>query len=282
VATIAISVVSTFLLVIYIPLALLRWWARRDRMSFILVAVLSAGALIQASALIFDLTNRDFVSPRYNPVWALQSFVWWAVPHSMLGWRSAHSLDDNMHWNQLGLVALAWVIIIAALVLALRKVTQPKWLLAIVAGAHCVGLACMTIMSNGMITQRYLLPVEMLLFTALVALLIPADGPSRLRAQVPLVALACIVMVVSAFNYRHDQTWRHQGPLWTEQMKLAYASCQEHGRREVVVRSAAAPWYSLVRVPCHVFRTQRWCEPPFCAEIGVLQLPAALPQDRKS
>lgn len=271
VATVAISAFSTFLVVIYIPLALLRLWTRRDRISLALVSLLSAGAALQVIGLAVGLTNRDFTTPKYQALWAVKNFIFWAVPHSMLGWEHAWMIGDDVfpiRANIILRVALAWLIIAGAVIIALRRLTRPLWLLAIVAAAHSAALACMTIMANGMITQRYLLPVELLLFTALFALLIPAGGPNRLRAHAPIALLACFVLVVSAFNYRHTNTWRNQGPIWTDQVKAAALSCRAPERREVAVRSGPAPYFSIVVVPCHVFRVPRWCQPPFCEEIG--------------
>jgi hypothetical protein len=236
---------------------------------------------MQISILALGFTDRSFATPRYDPGWALLSYVVWAVPHSLLGWRFAQNLTDHVHANQLWLITLPWMLIAIAIVLAMRRITRPRWVLAAVAFLHSVGLACMTIMANGQVTQRYLLPVEMLLFAAVVALLAPQVqlGVRWSAALTPLTVFAVFVLVLGALNYRWSNTHRAASPLWTEQIKRASASCESPDRREVVVRSGPQPFYSLVVVPCHVFRHPRWCQPPFCAEIGAAQPdPLALPR----
>ncbi|WP_203913362.1 hypothetical protein [Rhizocola hellebori] len=274
VAAIGMSAISTFLVVILIPLAVVRLWVRRDRLSLMMAGLLTSGLVIQMAGLYFGLTDRNFASPRQDPFWALQSFVLWAMPHSMLGWNQAWMLSEHpVSLDHVLRAVVAWLIVLAAVAVAFYRLTRPRWLLAAVAFAHAVALACMTIMANGMITQRYLLPVEMLIFTALAALLIPASRPMADRrafalAHAPLAVLTCFLLLVSAVNYRHNDTYRHKGPLWTQQVKLGAESCSEwSARREVTLRSGPAPYYSLVVVPCHVFRTYRWCEWPYCVQI---------------
>jgi hypothetical protein len=138
----------------------------------------------------------------------------------------------------------------------------------------------MTIMSNGGVTQRYLMPVEMLLFTAIVALLVPAEGLRPAVTYAPIVAFTVLVLVVSAFNYRWTNTYRHDAPRWTDQVKLAAIECQQPGRREVSVRSGPRPWYSLVTVPCHALHGTSWCQDPFCVEVGAPQPAADTPWSR--
>ncbi|GIH10485.1 hypothetical protein Rhe02_85520 [Rhizocola hellebori] len=269
VAIVAVSALSTFLVVPLIPLALVRLWVRRDRVSLVLAGLLTAGLALQMAGLLLGLTDRSFASPRYNPLWALENYAIWAVPHSMLGWNQAWALPT---FARLG---LGWAAVIVPVLVALRKVTQPKWVLAIVAGAHSVGLACITVMANGMATQRYLLPVQMLLFTALVALLIPKSGVTSLGTKAPLILLACLVMVLGAINYRHYDTWRNKSPLWTQEVRKAFLSCAATERREVIIRSGPAPYYSLVTVPCHLFRNRPGCEAPFCVDLSLDPVPPA-------
>jgi hypothetical protein len=274
---VGLSAASTFLVVLFIPLAALRLYVRRDRISLALFGFLVAGAATQVAGLYFGLTNRAFVVPRYEPLWAVSSYVTWALPQSLLGFRLDNSGTAGL--VRVALIGVPWLIVAAIACLAVRRVTRPAWLLAIVAAAHSVALACMTIMANGQVTQRYLLPVEMLLFTALVALLMPSDRWSRVRAHVPLVVFTTFVLIVSGFNYRWHNTYRAQGPLWTEQVKLAAISCQAPGRREALVRSGPAPWYSLVRVPCHVLNKTMACQDPYCVQIGAPRLTGRLGRD---
>jgi hypothetical protein len=265
---VVLSAVSTFLVVVYIPLAAARLAARRDRLSVVILGSLLAGAALQMAGLVFGLTNRDFADPRYDPVWALKSFVIWAVPQSMLGWNfTGLAVQDHLRAGNLPVILISWAIIAAAVVVAARRLTAPSWLLAALAGLHAVALCGMTIMSTGDVHQRYLYAVELLLFAALTAVLLPRPGGGR-RALVPLAVLAVLVVVIGAINYRHNDTYRHRAPVWTDQVDRAAAQCNVPGMREVVIRSGPAPWYSLVTVPCHVMKRNNWCQPGYCVEIG--------------
>jgi hypothetical protein len=259
---VALSAVSTFLVAVFIPLAFARVYARRDRTSAALAVLLSAGAAIQILGLKLGLTNRSFVVPRYEPVWAVKSYLSWGVPQSILGFRYAERLDVVVSG------VAAWLVVLAVVAIAVRRLTRPLWMLAAVAFAHSAGLCCLTIMANGGLTQRYLLPVEMLLFVALVALLNP-------RSVVPLATFAIVVVFVSAVNYRWHDTYRAHAPRWTEQVHRGVVECHLPGRREVQLRSGPQPWFSLVTVPCHYLNPSLWCQSPYCVQVGAPERPPA-------
>jgi len=297
---VGLTAVSTFLVVICIPIALLRLYVRRDRWSLAMAAFLVGGALIQVMGLYLGLTNRAFVEPRYEPLWSLVAFFLWAVPHSILGWRfTGLSVGDTVTASSVVPQVVTYLVIAAVVVVGIRWIRRPRWVLAVVAALHSVAFCSMTIMSNGGITQRYLLTVEMFLFTALVAMLtpgpsqpaavdadaVPAPGGAtdtapvgsavatprartRMPALAPLAVLAVFVVVVSAFSYRWDNTFRHRSPHWGTQVDRAAAACKQPGMREVVIRSGPEPYYSLVTVPCHVLKRDNWCQEPYCRLIG--------------
>ena len=148
-------------------------------------------------------------------------------------------------------------------VAACRRFTRPAWLLASVAGAHCLGLMVMMLIAEGTSEHRYLYPVEMLLFAALTLLLLPAKRFRPVRAAAPLVAFAVLVAVVSAFNYRWYNTYRAQAPRWSDQIARAAADCQANpSRPKEYVRSAPAQFWSVVVVPCSRLRDRG----PLCVE----------------
>jgi len=91
---------------------------------------------------------------------------------------------------------------------------------------------------------------------------------TRMPALAPLAVLAVFVVVVSAFSYRWDNTFRHRSPHWGTQVDRAAAACKQPGMREVVIRSGPEPYYSLVTVPCHVLKRDNWCQEPYCRLIG--------------
>jgi hypothetical protein len=270
VGAVALSAVSTFLVTLLIPLALVRLYVRRDRVSLAVAALLSGGLAVQMAGLALHLTNRDFTVPRYQPLWALKSFAIWAVPQSFEGYRMAHATGDVLLAANLPVVLLPWLGIGAVVYLAVRRVTNPSWLLAVVAAGHSAALCCMTIMSNGIVTQRYLVPVELLLFTAVAALLLPVAGRPPRLALAPLAVFAVLVLAASAANYRWDNTFRHRSPRWAGQVAKAKVACQVPGVREVLVRSGPEPYFSVVMVPCHELQKRGvWCEPTYCREVGL-------------
>ncbi len=109
VGVVGLSAFSTFLVVLFLPLAAVRVYARRDRTSVALLGMLTAGAALQMSGLVLGLTNRSFTTPRYEPAWALGSFVTWALPQSLLGYRWAHHTGDVAHTGNWLLVVLPWL-----------------------------------------------------------------------------------------------------------------------------------------------------------------------------
>jgi hypothetical protein len=89
VVVVVATAVSTFLAVLLLPLALLRLYARRDRLSLLMVGALTAGAVMNVAALALGLTARPgFIVPRYEPVWALESIYRYPLPYACLviGW----------------------------------------------------------------------------------------------------------------------------------------------------------------------------------------------------
>ncbi len=268
ICVLGLAAFSTFLVVLLIPLALLRLYVRRNGTSLTLLAFLAAGAALQIGGLYHGLSDRAFTVPRYQPLWALSSYVVWAVPHSLLGYRLEWRVTDVVHADLLWLIVVPWLIIAAVVTVALRRLTRPAWLFAIVAAAHSALLACATVMANGVITQRYLLPVAMLLLTALTAMLLPSQRFSPALARTPLVLLAALVFIISAFNYRWDNTYRAHSPRWSSQIERAAEACQVPGRREVQIKTGPEATYSLVIVPCHVITKVISCHEPYCVEIG--------------
>jgi hypothetical protein len=104
---------------------------------------------------------------------------------------------------------------------------------------------------------------------AVVALLQPAANLRLRQALAPLAALATVVLVASAVNYRWDDTFRHRSPRWSDQVAKAAVECRAAGTRDVQIRSGPAPYYSLVMVPCHNLDRLNWCDPAYCRQVGL-------------
>jgi hypothetical protein len=268
VVAVALAAVSTFLVVAYLPLAALRLYVRRDRLSLVLFGALLGGGVLQVLGLALHLTSRPFGAPRYEPLWALWAYVVWAVPHSVLGFRTGYPLTDVVHARTVPLVLLAWLAVVAV-ALAAWRFARPAWPLALAAAAQSVGLCSMMVMANGAVTQRYLVPVQLLLLAALVALLSPGSPPGPRPGLAPLAVFAVAVLAVGAVNFRWADTYRAHSPRWTHQVDRATDQCRVGGRREVQVRSGPRPWYSLVTLPCHDLTRTFWCQAPYCVQVGV-------------
>lgn len=271
--TVGLSAVSTILTLGFIPLALVRLYAKRDRLSAGLLGLLLGGAALNVAALYLGLTTRSNIStPKLDPVWALVRYVVWAVPNSVLGYRATMPLahlpgDFGVAGRNLGVILLAWLVIgVAVAIAATRRLTRPAWLLAAVAAAHSVALMMMMVMAQGEIAQRYLLPVEMLLFVTLGALLLPVPGHARpWLAAAPLFGLTALIAVTTVFNYRWNDTYRSHAPQWSLQVERARQECRDPQQQTVIVRGAPQPWWSIVAIPCSELRDEKGpCLEPAC------------------
>jgi hypothetical protein len=279
-ATVGLTGLSTVLIVGYVPLAALRAFVRRDRLSYALLGLTLAGTALQLGSLQLGLTNRGNVGgAAANPLRALLDYVLWAVPNSVLGFDATSDLgafafdfSGTLRRNVFVIVA-SWLLLVAVVVAAVigsrRGLLKPRWSLAALAAAHSVALLVMMVVANGEIAQRYLLPVELLLFTAVVAVLLPAGGVDRRKAGAMLAVFAVFVGVIGAFNYRWDNTNRAHAPVWTDQVRQATAICQaDQQLSHVVVRSGPKPYASTVGIPCHELRRLFVCHPPACKYLG--------------
>ncbi len=207
---------------------------------------------------------------RLDPGWALQRFADWALPQALLGTRSGHPDPVSAFLPGAGVVALAWVIVAlvvgSAALGARRGLLRPAWTLSAVLSAHAVGILALQIMISGSISQRYTTIPAQLLIAALVVLLLPAPGARRRLATWPLAVLCAFLLAVAAVNYRSDQTYRHNAPKWTDQLRQAAQWCAENPTKsDVVVRGAPKPLWSYVIIPCHEVRgytATTWLDPP--------------------
>ena len=166
------------------------------------------------------------------------------------------------------MIVVSWLLIAAAVGVAVwRRVSKPTWLLAAAAGTYSLWLFAMMVLAQGAVTQRYMLPIELLIFATLAVLLVPPQSWSGRRwANVPLVALAVGIAVIGAFNYRWSDTYRSHAPVWRDQVQQAAALCAaDRSLERVYVRSAPAPYWSYVLVPCSRLATGPYvCAPPEC------------------
>jgi hypothetical protein len=236
VAALAVLAVSftTILSAVLIPLAVLRLYARRDRISAFIAGGLLLGLAANMTALALHLTGRPHMYPsKYDPGWALSMVVEWALPHAMFGYgisgKGAQAVDP--HW----LVWFAWPIVVLAVAIAGLRLTRPHWRLAVIMLATGLVMVCATIMQFGALELRYVVASELMLFAGLAALLLPRGD--LLRAWVPLATLSVCVALVVAFSYRTAGPRTHLSS-WTATVALARAACSGPGAGSVYLYPA--------------------------------------------
>jgi hypothetical protein len=272
VVTVGLTAFSTAIAAFMIPLALARLAVRRDRWSAAMATLLVVAAVLNTTV---DGGRGDVAGFRLEPKWAALHYVVWAVPNSMLGFRATSdlaNLPSDFHGvlnRNVHLIVLAWALIalavLTAMVAARRGWVRPAWGLAALAAGHSVAVLCLMIMANRVITQRYLVPAELLLFAALVALLRPARPTDWRAGAAALVAFGLFLAAISVHNFRFDDTNRARAPRWTDQIAQAAARCRaDPGLAYVVVRGGPQPHWSIVLVPCVELRKKIDCPTPSC------------------
>jgi hypothetical protein len=177
------------------------------------------------------------------------------VPGSLLGetWLGEITTPWQHQWL---MTVLAWLIVVAFIVMAATRRTRPRWSLAALAGIHCFVFWMVAAGSTGLLAPRYAATGGMLLVTALVALLLPEP---RGWSTGPLAAFATLLTVVCAVNL-HVHSFRANGPLWSSEVQAARAFCNRSQARavDVVIAPLAMPQLGAMewttRLPCSYVR----------------------------
>jgi hypothetical protein len=240
--TTALVVTSDILVLGLLPLAILRAAVRRDRYSAALAAVFSLGIALQLLGLFTGASSRE---TDLNPVRAAVGYVLRAVPGALAGHRWLG--DDHTSPRWLLLAALAWLLVLAAVVVAWRRrprLNRPMWTLAVVAAVHSVALYVLPVLLSGVAPERYAYAPAMLLVVALLALC------SHRSAQLALVGLLAVVCLV---NLRVPNL-RADGPSWSEELDQGRATCAEQVATGARLRLPPADnsWYA--ELPCDYVR----------------------------
>ena len=253
VTAVGLIAVSTLLAAVFLPLALVRLWARRDRGALVMSGLMVLGAALHLAALALGLTVRPPATA--TPIPAVASgYAGWAVPHEILGYRwldpppvtSGIAASPIHHWYQPVAVLVAWLIAALALGSALSRVTRPLWTVAVPAAFLSAVLLVVEIASSG-VQERYAIAPGLLLVAALVAVLQPGAGRTGLT---PLTCNGLVLAVVLCVNYRGD-SWRTLGPSWRDRLAVAVTRCRTHpaqSRVDVPTSPGALGW--RVEVPC--------------------------------
>jgi hypothetical protein len=221
-------VLSDILTVVFLPLALWRWWKQRDHLT---LAAFGVGLAAQASAVLFGQSDR-VMNP--EPVmWA----PWWvirAVPTGFLGERWFGTGGVDTRW--LILAALAWVVIAMFVLFAWRG-----WKgVAILAVVHCVAIYALPVALSGQATSRYAAAPAMLLIAALAVLLFEGKPKPTIAGMIFVVLCAA----VWGANLRVPNS-RSVGPMWSDQIQTQ--SC-EGGQASIQVSPRDKDW--KLAVPC--------------------------------
>ena len=223
-------VLSDILTVVFLPLALWRWWKKRDHLT---LAAFGVGLAVQASAVLFGQSERAF-SP--EPVmWA----PWWvirAVPTGFLGERWFGTGGVDTAW--LLLAGVAWVILLG-FVLASWKSLSWKSITAL-AVVHCVAVYALPVALSGQATSRYAAAPAMLLIAGLAVLLFEGK-PKPTVAGIVFVVLCAAVW---GANLRVPNS-RSAGPMWSDQIQTQ--SC-DGGQASIQVSPQDKGW--KLAVPC--------------------------------
>jgi hypothetical protein len=245
-AVVALTALSDILVLVFLPLAAVRLLVRRDRYSAVLAGVLAVGIAIQLSGLAAGSSARDDIS--LDPIQPISGYVLRAVPAGLVGerWLPEAGADPL----RLALAALAWLLLAAAALVAVRRISAPRWPLAAAAAIHSIGLYALPVILTGIAPPRYALAPALLLLVALVAALHPGTTE---RSGVPLAVLATGYALVCALNLQVD-TARDDGPRWSDEVDDARTECLTTAPDsvDIPITPAHANW--TADLPCSYLR----------------------------
>ena len=244
---------------IYLPLALLRWWAVRGRRGALPALAMGAGMLFQSVGIVFRgaLDSRP-MKPHYDPVWAVEQFF------QTVAGQGLYTADVN---DRLGLLVhavdtqyVAWAIAGVALALALLRITAPNWPLVAAALIHSMLLFCGLAMQGGSAAPRYELPAICLFLVAVAGLVVPRRNLAKaspliaVPRAVPAFATLGLVVLCVFGGYGRTSHWRANGPSFSAELTKASQTCASADAHSAVITVAPSfrPW--AMTVPCDLVR----------------------------
>lgn len=248
------TALSTFLVVLLLPLALLRVIFVRDRLGAAMAGALALGGALNTAAVEFGLTARPaFLVPRYDPVWAVSSLFTWALPKALFGYRMA----QGQGWPAMraGIAVAVSVAVILLVVVAAARFADPQWMVAAMFAIGAAALCCGSIMSAGRLELRYVIAPQLLLFAAMAVLLRPRTdgrGPARTHkgaalapprrdrvlGRVPIALLAVFVLAIGAVNYWMPSNRTTQTHRWSTLVTRSRHVCRDRAYGAVYVYPA--------------------------------------------
>jgi hypothetical protein len=256
---VALVALSDFLVLAFLPLAVARLAVLRDRYSAILAAVLAAGATVQVLGLALGASTRENLE--LDPVRPIRAYLLHVGPSAVFGERWLIGHGDPRIVLAAG---LAWLLIAAAVVVAVRVSPRDGWPLAATAAVHSVAVFALPVALTGVAPPRYGFAPALMLLAALVAILQPAPPPApapartpnrrvperthhdlvrtlRSRRAMPFAVLTVMLTVTWAVNFRVD-TVRDHGPLWSDQREQARAECASTPAATATLAITPDPW----------------------------------------
>jgi hypothetical protein len=256
---------TTALSVILVPLAIARVVRRRDRPSWLLLAGLSLGSMIEVACPVLGGTSRSGIgTPRFNPFWVLYEYAVKGVPSALFGenWMFARMdqgtcpafVEGNPRLHTV-LIIGAWVIIAGVVADAVRRRTGPAWSLALVSFAGSVVLFSASTMELGCPANRYFVAPALLLFTGLAALLRrePSAGVAARwgRPALLITGVTTLIAVVALANFRADDGRGDLSASWSAVVGTAATTCERsHAPTVRIVTQPRFGW--SLRLDCSV------------------------------
>jgi hypothetical protein len=256
-----LSVSSTASLsIVFTPLVLLRLIADRSKNTLFLAIFWVAGVLLQMSQTLLG-RSKHYLYGFNGPFFVLRNYVTRAVPRALFGesalggpgatyrgdYAPLHIVNEAAH---VALIAAAWAVVLAVLVIALTRFTDPDWPLAVTAGIFSLGIFFDELLINTPVVQpRYVIAPALLLYVVLVAALRPRLG-RRPRADLalrwlPVAGFAVLIAVAVVLNFRVTNG-RSGSPPWTSVVARAHSACLQPGVTSYTYTHA---WWQ-VKIPC--------------------------------
>ncbi|HEX4288840.1 MAG TPA: hypothetical protein VH021_07995 [Trebonia sp.] len=257
------TTLSSILPLLFAPLVAARLIADRSKVSIAIAVCWAAGLVAQWSVQLRGMSDRR-VSGWTNPLWVLGNYVTRVVPRALFGERALGGPGTNGDGHPLPLVipnmavhtALtwgAWAIVVAAIIIAVVRLTAPDWPLAVTALLFSVLLFLGEIVNNLPVVQpRYVIAPALLVYAGIVAMLRPrgAAGAVRSRSAAiawsPVVVFALVLAVTIGFNYRVTNG-RSQSPPWTAVVAAATRTCMRPGEADYFYHHHG--WWQF-KIPC--------------------------------
>ena len=236
-----LSVSSTAALAIVLaPLVVARLIVDRSKNAIFLAVFWVAGVLLQMS-LTLEGKSKHYLLGFNGPLFVLKYYAGRVVPRAIFGESALGGPGANYRGDlqplhivntaaHIALIGGAWAVVVIAVVLAVTRLTDPNWALAIVAGLFSLAMFADAMLINTAVVQpRYVIAPALLIYTALVALLRPRrrEGASPARATfgwLPVAAFAVLLAVAVTLNFRVTNG-RTTSPPWTSVVASATAAC---------------------------------------------------------